>query len=250
MSGSAHPAPRPEKAPEASRVAAFFDVDGTLTKSDIFRDLVTFRRQARKDLLFDLSLPLRGLLLLGLDQVSRVAVNRLTYSWYGGFRRDEFIAWAARFQASAGRRRLLEAPLQLLAHHARAGHRIVLLTGAVDLLVAPLPQILASATGEDACLAMRVEAVPLEAHEGVFTGRLGSQPLGEEEKARRARAIAAEEGLDLQRSFAYGDSIADLPLLRSVGRPAAVRPDWRLRRVARRRGWPVLDAPSLLPETR
>lgn len=232
----------------ASRVGAFFDVDGTLTRSDIFRDLVTFRRQARRDPLFDASLPARGLLLLLLDQVSRVAVNRLTYSWYGGFRRDEFIAWAKRFQAGPGRRRLLAAPMHLMAEHARQGHRIVLLTGAVDLLVQPLPELLASVTGVDACASMRVEAVPLTEADGVFTGELGAPALGQEEKARRARSVAAEEGLDLESSFAYGDSIADLPLLEAVGRPAAVRPDWRLRREARRRGWPVIEAPDLLRE--
>lgn len=228
------------------RIAAFFDVDGTLTKSDIFRDLVTFRRQARPDRLFDASLPGRGLLLLALDQVSRVAVNELTYSWYAGFRRDEFSAWAERFQEGPGMKRLLAAPLSVLAHHARLGHRVVLLTGAVDLLVAPLPALLARVTGVEACLDMRVEGVPLEESGGVFTGRLVGEALGQEEKARRARAIASEEHLDLARSFAYGDSIADLPLLSSVGRPAAVRPDWRLRRVAARRGWPVIEAPRLL----
>lgn len=233
----------------ASRVAAFFDVDGTLTRSDIFRDLVAFRRQAERSAVFDATLPFRGLLLLALDQVSRVAVNRLTYAWYGGFRRSDFVDWAARFQEGPGRKRLLEAPLAMLARHAGSGHRIVLLTGAVDLLVAPLPDLLARVTGVEECRLMRVEAVPLEEREGVFTGRLGAPALGQEEKARRARAIAAEEGLDLGRSFAYGDSIADLPLLASVGRPAAVRPDWRLRREALRRGWPVIEASRTLGET-
>lgn len=246
-----HAARAPEPGPDAQgpSVAAFFDVDGTLTKSDIFRDLVSFRRHARPDRAFDASLPFRGLGLLVLDQFSRVAVNRLTYSWYRGFRRDEFASWARTFQEGPGRRRLLEAPLVLLAEHARAGHRIVLLTGAVDLLVAPLPDLLARVTGVDACRRMRVEAVALTEAGGVFTGGLAAPPLGQEEKARRARAVAAEEGLDLARSFAYGDSIADLPLLQCVGRPAAVRPDWRLRRAALRRGWPVIEAPRLVGES-
>jgi fatty acyl-CoA reductase len=235
------------------KIAAFFDVDGTLTRSDIFRDLVTFRRQSRSDRLFDLSLPLRGIALLALDQVSRRAVNVLAYRWYRGFHRADFEEWAAAFQEGPGLRRLLAAPLTILAEHARQGHRIVLLTGAVDLLVAPLPDLLARTTGVDACRSIRVEAVPLEHDEGVFTGRLAGEPLGGDAKARRATAIAAEESLDLGRSFAYGDSIADLPLLRCVGRPAAVRPDWRLRRVARRNGWPVIEADDLheaSPKTR
>ena len=64
-------------------------------------------------------------------------------------------------------------------------------SGAVDLLVAPLPGLLARVTGVDACRDARVEAVPLKEHDGVFTGELAAPPLGQEEKARRARAIAA-----------------------------------------------------------
>jgi phosphoserine phosphatase len=37
----------------------------------------------------------------------------------------------------------------------------------------------------------------------------------------------------------YTDSITDLPLLEAVGRPVAVNPDARLRRVARSRGWAI-----------
>ena len=231
-----------------STVGAFFDVDGTLCRSDIFRDLVAFRRQARRDPLFLASVPFRGLALLVLDQFSRVAVNHLTYSWYAGFSSAEFATWAASFQEREGRRRLLARPVELLAQHARQGHRIVLLTGAVDLLIRPLPDLLARATGVDACRDARVEAVGLMEKAGRFTGKLTAPALAQQEKARRARAIAQAEGLDLSASFAYGDSIADLPLLAAVGRPAAIRPDARLRAVARRRGWPVVEARDFLKE--
>jgi phosphoserine phosphatase len=39
----------------------------------------------------------------------------------------------------------------------------------------------------------------------------------------------------------YTDSITDLPLLEAVGQPIVVNPDARLRRVAKRRGWPIED---------
>src|SRR5258708_21283346 len=48
------------------------------------------------------------------------------------------------------------------------------------------------------------------------------------------------KGIDLAGSWAYSDSITDLPMLEAVGRPVAVNPDKDLRRVARERGWPVL----------
>jgi phosphoserine phosphatase len=54
-----------------------------------------------------------------------------------------------------------------------------------------------------------------------------------------AERFAAEYDVDLAASTFYTDSISDLPLLERVGQPVAVNPDLRLRRLARRRGWPA-----------
>ena len=51
---------------------------------------------------------------------------------------------------------------------------------------------------------------------------------------------AAREDVDLAESFAYSDSIYDLPLLSAVGSPAAVNPDPRLTVYAVARGWPIV----------
>ena len=59
-------------------------------------------------------------------------------------------------------------------------------------------------------------------------------------KARAIERLAAQYGLDLGRSYAYGNSWSDRWMLESVGRPAAVNPAARLARLTRYRGWPVL----------
>lgn len=231
-------------APETGRPAAFFDVDGTITRSDIVTDHVRFRRSVaggraghRRWMAL---LPARLAGILALDQVSRVGVNRWTYSWYEGFTRDELARWAEDFQSGPGLARVYPRAVELLRRHAAAGHRIVLVSGSLDLILEPLVRRLEQRLPEGA--GIRLESVRLrERQDGVFDGAMREAPLGEAEKARRIREVAAEEGLDLARSFAYGDSIADLPALSAVGRPAAVNPDARLRREARRRGWPVLD---------
>ena len=55
------------------------------------------------------------------------------------------------------------------------------------------------------------------------------------------RAVVEREGLDLAACTAYSDSHTDLPFLEAVGIPVAVNPDRELRRIARERGWPVLE---------
>lgn len=77
--------------------------------------------------------------------------------------------------------------------------------------------------------------------EGRYTGRLIGDILHGPEKAKAVAELAERHGLDVRECSAYSDSINDLPLLESVGRPHAVNPDHRLLRTARARGWPVHD---------
>ena len=80
-----------------------------------------------------------------------------------------------------------------------------------------------------------------ETENGVYTGHLAGTVLHGEDKARAVRALAEHEGLDLERCWAYSDSINDLPLLSLVGHPVAINPDSALRSEARERGWEIRD---------
>lgn len=53
-------------------------------------------------------------------------------------------------------------------------------------------------------------------------------------------AFAAEHGIDLSASYAYSDSISDLPMLRAVGHPVVVNPDPPLAEIAREEGWQTM----------
>ena len=61
-----------------------------------------------------------------------------------------------------------------------------------------------------------------------------------EGKARAVWALADEQGLDLERPFAYSNGDEDVPFLETVGNPVAVPPERGPRAGARRRGRPVL----------
>jgi phosphoserine phosphatase len=60
-------------------------------------------------------------------------------------------------------------------------------------------------------------------------------------KASWMRGFAEREGLSLSDSYAYSDSMSDLPMLSVVGHPAAVNPDMRLRQTALHHDWPILN---------
>ncbi|MGH3979037.1 MAG: HAD family hydrolase [Pseudonocardiaceae bacterium] len=116
--------------------------------------------------------------------------------------------------------------------HLDAGQRVWLVTATpVDLAM-----IIASRLGLTGALGTVAESV-----DGVYTGRLVGEILHGEAKAQAVRALAAKEGLDLQRCTAYSDSSNDLPMLSVVGTAVAVNPDPELRDIARARGWEIRD---------
>lgn len=76
--------------------------------------------------------------------------------------------------------------------------------------------------------------------QGCFTGRLDGPFVYGEGKVTAMREFASSHEIDLGESYAYSDSLSDLPMLRAVGNPVAVNPDPPLAAIAREEGWQVL----------
>jgi phosphoserine phosphatase len=70
----------------------------------------------------------------------------------------------------------------------------------------------------------------------IATGLAGRRVV----ELERIAELAEREGIDLTDSYAYSDSISDLPMLEAVGHPVAVNPDGALRRIAREAGWEIM----------
>ena len=122
--------------------------------------------------------------------------------------------------------------LDLMELHRSEGRRIYIVSSSPEEVVRPL----ARHFGVSGVIATRAAI----GADGRYTGALEYYAYGEE-KAAAVRAVAHRMGIDLTRSFAYSDSVTDLPLLGAVGHPVAVNPDKELRRVAEEQGWPIRD---------
>jgi putative phosphoserine phosphatase/1-acylglycerol-3-phosphate O-acyltransferase len=134
----------------------------------------------------------------------------------------------------------------LLAAHRAAGRRLVLATTTPDHYVLPLARRL----GFDEVIATRY-ATEKDAR-GVerFTGNLDGGFIWSRGKVQAVNRWASIKGISLPDSWAYSDSVYDLPLLRGVGHPTAVNPDVRLHAVATIQRWPIahLDSPAGVPK--
>lgn len=213
--------------------AAFFDVDGTLARTTIVHYYIYFQRRRMSPLvgrLWYAAYLIKCGYFLVLDRFSRSRLNIAFYRSYRGLRVDDVKSKVQDCYADVIVPRQFPEGATCVAEHLQTGRDVVFVTGCVDFIIRPLAESLG---------VTHVVAPTLLESEGRFTGELDGPPVGDEEKARRVLRYAHERGIDLSRSYAYGDSISDLPMLDAVGYPQAVNPDHALAATAAHRGWPV-----------
>ena len=213
-------------------VAAFFDIDGTLIARNsaplYMRHLRRTGQARRRDLARTLYYVCRYR--LGLLDIDRAVA--ISLGWIRGRDEAEVRADCRSWYERIVRRYLRPAMAATVEAHRRAGHLPAILTSATRYLAEPV----AADLGIEHLLVTQ-----LRVRDGRFTGEAVRPLCYGEGKTYWAERFAAAQGVDLGRSYFYTDSITDLPVLERVGEPRIVNPDPRLRRVAGRRGWPVLQ---------
>jgi HAD superfamily hydrolase (TIGR01490 family) len=125
----------------------------------------------------------------------------------------------------------------LIEDHLAAGRDVILVSASGEEMVRPIGDLLG---------ATDVIATRMVIEDGRYTGEVAFYAAGEQ-KVAAVRELAERRGYDLTQSFAYSDSISDVPLLAAVGHPTAVNADRGLRRVAVERGWQMLEFRHPIP---
>ena len=215
--------------------ASFYDLEGTLVSTNLVHTLGFYAKNQqgllsslRKSASTLLSLPLFAVT----DQYSRKVFNDLFFKRYKGESEDRLRFFAGELFEDVLKPAVFPGTFELIEKSRSLGLRQVVVTGALDFTVKPLMEYL----GIEDYVANRLEFV-----NGVATGRLLPPVLAAATKASWIRTFAEREGLSLSDSYAYSDSMSDLPMLSVVGHPAAVNPDMRLRQTALHHDWPILN---------
>jgi HAD superfamily hydrolase (TIGR01490 family) len=144
--------------------------------------------------------------------------------------------WEKSFAPTFDSLALFDEALHRISWHHVQGHRVFLVSGTL----APLARVAARHLGAWVTAEIEVCATELEVTAGnprIWNGRIAGGHMSGSAKLRAVKMFAARHGLDLGRSYAYGDSAGDLQMLEAVGRGIAVNPTRHLARVARKRGW-------------
>ncbi|MBA2671119.1 MAG: HAD-IB family hydrolase [Gemmatimonadetes bacterium] len=221
-------------APARSSAATFLDFDGTLAKTNLVQVYAYLARHAGTrvgvmrrytSLLADIP----GM--LGLDAFSRPAFAERLFSHYAGLSRDRIETFAPRLHREVLAPRIFPAVGEFLKA-CRGRGPLVLVTGAPDFTV----RYFAEEHGIEHVIANR-----LEFRGGIATGRVLPPMVFGSTKARLMREWARENGVDLERSAAYADSISDASMLDTVGRGGVINPGPKLARMARDFNWQILN---------
>jgi fatty acyl-CoA reductase len=213
------------------RHLAVFDLENTLIASNVVESyawLATRRLDEEQRVRFTLRTLREAPRMLALDRQDRGDFLRYFYRRYEG-------APAARLRADSWElfsdlilTKSFPGGIRRVREHRKVGHRTLLITGALDVIVEPLRPLF----DDIVCASLRE-------HGSRFTGELVDPPPTGEARAMIMADYASAHGLDLQQSVAYADSASDLPMLEAVGHPVAVNPEAKLAAIARKRGWHV-----------
>jgi len=215
------------------RHLAVFDLENTLIASNVvesFAWLATRRMGADERARFTLRTLREAPGLLALDRQDRGDFLRYFYRRYEDAPADQLRADAWELFSDLLLTKSFPAGMRRVREHRALGHRTLLITGALDFIIAPLRPLF-----DDVVCARMGESG------GRFTGELVELPPTGEARALVMADYADANGLKLSEAVAYADSASDLPMLEAAGYPVAVNPEAKLATIARRRGWHTED---------
>ena len=133
------------EAPNEHRAASYFDVDGTLTRTNLFDGLWFY--------LMNQSNPFKGLgrvaktvasipAYFAVDQVDRSTFNEMLFRGYEGMTEDRLLDLSDEVFETVLRPALYKDGISLVKRAKASGHRIVLLSGSPDFLLQRLGKML------------------------------------------------------------------------------------------------------------
>jgi HAD superfamily hydrolase (TIGR01490 family) len=213
--------------------AAFFDLDKTIiAKSSVlafgrpfYREGLLSKRAIVKSMYAQIVY-----MLVGADESKMEEVREAMLSLTKGWQQDHVAQIVAETLDEVISPIVFAEALDLFDEHHREGRAVVIVSSSPAEVVNPLGQYL----GADQVIATRARIDG----DGAYTGELEFYAYGPH-KAEAISDYAETHTVDLADSYAYSDSITDVPMLAIVGHPVAVNPDKDLAREALDRGWEI-----------
>jgi alcohol-forming fatty acyl-CoA reductase len=217
---------------DPARDFAAFDLENTVIASNVVASyawLASSRLPPRDRLRFVLRTLREAPGLWALDRRDRGDFLRHFYRRFDRAPIDQLVDDAPEMFSHLLLNKAFPAAIRRVREHRELGHRTLLITGALDVAIAPLEPLF----DDVICASLDRRG------DGTFRGELTDVPPTGESRAQAMIDYAEAYGFDLANAVAYADATSDLPMLEAVGFPVAVNPEARLAALARKRGWLV-----------
>ena len=212
--------------------AAFFDLDKTIVARSsplalgrsFFKEGLISRSSLMKSLYAQLLFQL-----MGADEDKMERMRQEAAKLTAGWEQEKVHSVVTQVLEEVMSPLIYSEALELMHDHRAAGRLVCIVSSSPEEVVEPLAKMLYV----DRYIATKPKIV-----DGKYTGELDFYAYGPQ-KATAIKELAEELDLDLEGSFAYSDSVTDLPMLEVVGNPVVVNPDKGLRRLAVDNGWQI-----------
>lgn len=217
----------------SSRVAAYFDLDGTLLDSSSEKTLTAELAKRRP-----WRIPV-GTVMWTLGLIGNLLRGR---SFYDAARNRGHFALASwrvleEYSDHIAKQKLHnkipKEAHECLAWHRSQGHRCILVTATI----APMAEAMAEVLGMDG-----VYGCGPDIRQGILSGsefgwsvprRKGKVPIVEQD--------AKENNHDLAECYGYGNTMADTWFMQITGNPVAINPGVKMKKLAEDRNWPIKE---------
>ncbi len=225
----------------AEKITAIIDLDGTLFPDNIWKPIAKHYLKQLKGFLFLVKFYITHFHLWFLSKLRIYSRDKFDVKWMediaglmSGLTETEMRALSLLIVKNDVLGRFRQDVMERLKVHKANGHFIILASGTYQ----PLLDTIGSMIGADQCV-----GTTLEFKNGRYTGKITKPFLLGMEKAAKIKALISQCGvtIDLALSYAYSDSIRDVPMLNLVGNPVAVCPDEQLELLAKQKGWDLME---------
>lgn len=203
---------------EKKRIAAFFDIDGTIFRDSLMvAHFIKMREfQIIDDSKWHVQLHMSGEIWKKrrsdydtyLDSLSTAYVDSLTGVSYAD------VMFAARHVIQNRADEVYKFTRNRIKQHKKHGHMVIFISGSPDFLVRQMAKVWKADIYRGSTYVFA---------NGLFTGKI--IPMWDSVSKQNAiHELVEKYNIDLENSFAYGDTNGDFSMLKSVGNPFAINP--------------------------
>jgi HAD superfamily hydrolase (TIGR01490 family) len=219
---------------------ALFDLDGTLCSGHIWEGFIRYYLKHKKKRAWILAFWAVHSALWLLVKCKLLSRENYTVKWmedlcgiFKGASSEDVLGMFHWVTENYMVKSLRSDVVDILKWHKQSGHIVAIVSATSTALLEVVGQILGVSN---------VIGTKLEVVDGTYTGKVIKPVCFGQNKARLLEQFISENGLKIDRSssFAYADSIFDVPLLKLVGNPVATYPDKGLRQFAEHNNWQIL----------